>query len=68
MKTINNKKGFRYEKLNVLLSFNINPQQSETMFIIIHSRDQCLLHKLNEFATDQSVYHRLFMELIVWEV
>lgn len=27
-----------------------------------------MLYKLNEFATDQSVYHQLFVELIVWEV
>lgn len=34
----------------------------------MHSTAHCLLYKLNEFATDQSVYHKLFMELTVWEV
>lgn len=35
---------------------------------IMHFGAHCLLYKLNEFATDQSMYHQLFMELIVWEV
>lgn len=64
---INNKKTFRSQKLNVLLSFHINSCQSGTMFIM-HAGAHCLLYKLNAFATDQSVYHQLFMGLIVWEV
>lgn len=67
MKTINDKKSFRYQKLNALLSSNVNSCQSGTVFIM-RSAALCLLYKLNEFATDQSVYHKLFMELIVWEV
>lgn len=34
------------------------------MFVTAH----CLLYKLKEFAIDQSVYGKLFMELIVLEV
>lgn len=64
---MNNKKVFLYQKLNVLLSFNVNSCQSGTAFTM-HSTAHCLLYKLNEFATDQSEYHQLFMELTVWEV